>query len=197
MTVAVNGPGFQRIKHEVEAFRSYLMFVASQYSNEASKIMQINVQAFLLTHPRVIEKAGVSHGCSTKELLFIFPFRFGLHSLWRQYRKPGGGKTPPDKVPLGQKTVTLSLRGLAEGAAGFRISKVALVRQNQEMSASDTFTVDLDPRVDLRTSLGSLLLKTEKIPADVYDRMVVTIDSKESVSYFEQGTNREALGLSP
>ncbi len=51
VTVAVSDEGFQRIKREVEDFRSYLMFLASQYGTGANELVQVNLQAFLLTHP--------------------------------------------------------------------------------------------------------------------------------------------------
>jgi uncharacterized protein (TIGR02147 family) len=48
VTVAINSEGMERIKQEVQAFRRYLMFIASQYQ-DPSDIMQINIQAFSLT----------------------------------------------------------------------------------------------------------------------------------------------------
>ena len=50
VTVAVSPSVQERIKKEIQAFRSYLMFIASQ-SIEPTDIMQINIQAFSLTHP--------------------------------------------------------------------------------------------------------------------------------------------------
>jgi uncharacterized protein (TIGR02147 family) len=49
VTVAVSPEGIERIKAEVQAFRRYLMLIASQYAHP-SEIMQINIQAFSLTH---------------------------------------------------------------------------------------------------------------------------------------------------
>ncbi len=49
VTVAITAEGIDRIKQEVQAFRRYLMFIASQYG-QPTEIMQINIQAFTLTH---------------------------------------------------------------------------------------------------------------------------------------------------
>jgi hypothetical protein len=45
----VSPNGLKRIKQEVQAFRNYLMFIASQ-DQEASEMMQVNIQAFALTN---------------------------------------------------------------------------------------------------------------------------------------------------
>jgi uncharacterized protein (TIGR02147 family) len=58
VTVAVSQEGFQRIKKEVEEFRSYLMFLASQYGADANDLVQVNLQAFLLTHPATKQGKG-------------------------------------------------------------------------------------------------------------------------------------------
>jgi uncharacterized protein (TIGR02147 family) len=49
VTIAVSPNGLKRIKQEVQAFRNYLMFIASQ-DQEASEMMQVNIQAFALTN---------------------------------------------------------------------------------------------------------------------------------------------------
>ncbi len=49
VTIAVSPNGLQRIKQEVQAFRKYLMFIASQ-DQDASEMMQVNIQAFALTN---------------------------------------------------------------------------------------------------------------------------------------------------
>lgn len=61
VTVAINAEGIARIKQEVQAFRRYLMFIASQYQ-DPSDIMQINIQAFSLTHA-----APPGHGAKNDE----------------------------------------------------------------------------------------------------------------------------------
>lgn len=49
VTIAVSPNGLKRIKQEVQAFRNYLMFIASQ-DQGASEMMQVNIQAFALTN---------------------------------------------------------------------------------------------------------------------------------------------------
>lgn len=48
VTIAVSPAGLQRIKKEIQAFRSYLMFIASQ-DVDVSDVMQVNIQAFSLS----------------------------------------------------------------------------------------------------------------------------------------------------
>jgi uncharacterized protein (TIGR02147 family) len=61
VTIAVSEEGFARIKQEVQAFRRYMMFLASQYA-KPTDVLQINIQAFSLTAPKAKKDTGDNNG---------------------------------------------------------------------------------------------------------------------------------------
>jgi uncharacterized protein (TIGR02147 family) len=46
VTVAVTAQGMDVIKHAIQSFRQYIMYLASQHGGGADTVMQLNIQLF-------------------------------------------------------------------------------------------------------------------------------------------------------